>query len=330
MNVANKDIIKEYQKPIKITIICLLSLGFVGSIIGAIFGGDEFKTNNQEEEVKGLLKINEASYNDSYITGDKFIFDKEKTSIRLIAKDPLFEKLVNIKNLPASEYGFMVNGQGEYYQDASSITMTTDVKSISVVSRVYRELRCDLPVNVYGAIDESKLSSTILMEAENADLYDNSGNLLTQEDKETKPTAEKPYLSNKGTDIKGQDCSGGAALRNISSGMKVEFNFVSSTTTTVDLNLMICQRNKASNFDDGYKMMINGNLVLTNHIVPAGDGYFTPYTINLKDIKLKRGVNKIVLSYNLSNPHNLDALEIVASDNANILGAMSVIEGEVK
>lgn len=283
MSVSNKDMIVKYQKPIKITVICLLSLGFVGSIIGAIFGGDEFTSNNQQESVTGLLKINEASYNDSYITGDKFVFDKEKTSIRLIAKDPLIERLVNIKNLPASEYGFMVNGKGEYYQDASLITMTTDVKSISVVSRVYRELKCDLPVNVYGLIDESKLSSTILMEAENADLYDASGKLLTQEDKETKPTAEKPYLSNKGSDIKGQDCSGGAALRNISSGMKVEFNFVSSTTTTVDLNLMICQRTQASNFDDGYKMMINGNLVLTEHVVPAGTGYFTPYTINLKD-----------------------------------------------
>lgn len=86
MNVANKDIIKKYQKPIKITIICLLSLGFVGSIIGAIFGGDEFESNNQEEEVKGLLKINEASYNDSYITGDKFILIKKKPVSALLQK----------------------------------------------------------------------------------------------------------------------------------------------------------------------------------------------------------------------------------------------------
>ena len=321
-----KDFLKKYQKPIKITTICLLSLGFVGSIVGAIFGGGEFSSNNTQESVKGLLRITEAKYVDSYITGDKFSFDKDQTTIQLIAKDPAIEKIVNIKKLPASEYGFMVNGEGNYYQDASMITMTKDVKNISVVSRVYQELKYDLPVNVYGAIDESKLTSSTLIEAENADLYNSNGELLTQEQKETLPTAEKPYLSNKGTDIKGQDCSGGAALRNISSGMRVEFNFVSSMTTTAKLDIMICQRNAAASFDSGYKMTVNGNLVLTNHTVPAGSGYFTPYTITLEEVQLQRGVNKIVFAYNQSSPHNLDALKIVANEGANILGTMEAIE----
>lgn len=327
MNALTKDTIKKYQTPIKITTICLLSLGFVGSIIGAIFGGGEFSSDNNQEPVKGLLRVTEAKYINSYITGDKFSFDKEQTQIQLIAKDPAFDKLVNIKDLPASEYGFMINGEGEYYQDASEITMTKEVESISVVSRVYRELKCDLPVSVYGAIDTSKLSSSALIEAEDADLYNANGELLTQEQKETLPTAEKPYLSNKGTDIKGEECSGQAALRNISSGMRVEFNFVSSETTTATLNLKICQRKTESNFDTGYKMTINGNLVLTNHVVPNGTGYFTPYTITLNEVALQRGVNKIVLSYNQSNPHNLDALEIVASSqDAKVFGTLDAIE----
>lgn len=326
MNALTKDMIKKYQKPIKITAICLLSLGFVGSIIGAVFGGGEFSSNNNQESVKGLIRVTEAKYASSYIAGDKFSFNKEDATIQLIAKDPAIEKLVNIKDLPASEYGFMINGEGEYYQDASMITMTKDIKSVSIVSRVYQELKYDLPVSVYGAIDESKLASSTLIEAENADLYSSNGELLTQEQKETLPTAEKPYLSNKGTDIKGQDCSGGAALRNISSGMRVEFNFVSSESTTIKLNIMICKRNSASNFDTGYKMTVNGNTIITNHTVPAGSGYFTPYTITLDAIAVQRGVNKVVFTYNQSSPHNLDALEVVASDGANIIGTMDAIE----
>ena len=109
--------------------------------------------------------------------------------------------------------------------------------------------------------------------------------------------------------------------------MRVEFNFVSSETTTATLNLKICQRTTESNFDTGYKMTINGNLVLTNHVVPKGNGYFTPYTITLNEVALQRGVNKIVLSYNQSSPHNLDALEIVASSqDANIFGTLDAIE----
>ena len=149
--------------------------------------------------------------------------------------------------------------------------------------------------------------------------------MLTQEEKETLPTIEKPYISNKGTDIKGTECSGGAALRNISKGMKVDFRFVSSKDVTTNINLKICQRKTTSNFDDGYKMTINDNLFLTNAIVPQGDGFFTPYTVELKDISLKKGVNCISFSYNIANPHNLDALEILACGENNTFGLMDAI-----
>ena len=196
--------------------------------------------------------------------------------------------MVKIDDLPSSEYGFMINGQGEYYQDASSIIMDKYINTISVVSRVYRELKYDIPVKVYTGFNNELLKTSLLLEAENADLYDDQGKLLSQQEKEELPTKEKPYISNKGTDIKGTECSGGAALRNISKGMKVDFSFVSSKDVTTNINLKICQRKTASNFDDGYKMTINGNLFLTNAIVPQGDGYFTPYTVELKDISLKK------------------------------------------
>lgn len=327
MNVLVKatDTIRKYRKPLTIVISCALTLGFVGSVVGAIFSGGEFSQIEEIEPVKGIVRLNESVYSDSYITGDSFIFDKEKSKVLLIAKDPAIDRLVKIEDLPASEYGFMANGDGEYYQDASSIIMNKDITSVSVVSRVYRELKYDIPVNVYGEIKDELLKPSLLMEAENADLYDAEGKLLTQEEKETLPTAEKPYISNKGSDIKGTDCSGEAALRNISKGMKIDFKFVSSKNITTNINLKVCQRTSASNFDDGYKMTINGNTYLTNAIVPKGVGYFTPYTIELKDIPLQRGVNCISFSYNKSNPHNFDAIEILSSGEENIFGNMDAI-----
>ena len=327
MNVLEKttETMKKYSLPIKITLCSVLALGFVGSIIGAIFSGGEFFQMEEAEPVKGLFRIDEGFYSDSYIAGDHFSFDKEKSKILLVAKDPAIEKVVKIDDLPASEYGFMVNGEGDYYQDASSIIMSKEVKSVSVVSRVYRDLKYDIPVNVYGGINENQLKPTLLMEAENANLYDDKGKLLTQEEKETLPTKEKPYISNKGSDIEGTECSGGAALRNFSSGMKIDFKFVSSKNITTNINLKICQRKTASSFDDGYKMLVNENLYLTNAIVPKGNGYYTPYTIELKDVSLKRGVNCISFSYNKSNPHNLDALEILSSGEENIFGNMDAI-----
>lgn len=327
MNVLEKttETMKKYSLPIKITLCSVLALGFVGSIIGAIFSGGEFSQIEEAEPVKGLFKINESVYSDSYIAGDHFSFDKEKSKILLVAKDPAIEKIVKIEDLPASEYGFMANGEGEYYQEASSIIMSKEITSVSVVSRVYRELKYDIPVSVYGGINNEVLKPSLLIEAENADLYDATGKLLTQEEKETLPTKEKPYISNKGSDINGTECSGGAALRNISSGMKIDFKFVSSKNITTNINLKICKRKTASSFDDGYKMLVNGNLYLTNVMVPQGDGYFTPYTIELKDVSLKRGVNCISFSYNKSSPHNLDALEILSSGEENIFGNMDAI-----
>ena len=53
----------------------------------------------------------------------------------LLAKDPLIEHIVNIDDLPGSEYGFSINGEGKIFDEASSITITEDVHSIAVVSK---------------------------------------------------------------------------------------------------------------------------------------------------------------------------------------------------
>ena len=44
--------------------------------------------------------------------------------------------------------------------------------------------------------------------------------------------------------------------------------------------------------------------------------------IKNEDISLKKGVNCISFSYNIANPHNLDALEILACGENNTFGLM--------
>lgn len=53
--IKTKDKIKKYQKPLTITLSSLLALGFVGSVIGAIFSGGEFSRIEEVEPVKEFL-----------------------------------------------------------------------------------------------------------------------------------------------------------------------------------------------------------------------------------------------------------------------------------
>lgn len=131
------DFVDKNIKVIKIITAGVLSLGFIGSVALSIFSGGEFKDEVNVEEAKGILTIAEAKYSTSYIAGDKFSFDKENAKIQLLAKDPLIETMVIIDELPESEYGFKVNGEGEIIVNPADITLSKEVDTIDVVSVVY-------------------------------------------------------------------------------------------------------------------------------------------------------------------------------------------------
>lgn len=314
---------KEKQmKILKIVLPIVVATLFIGSVFLAIFVGGEFSQMAEPETVKGLMRMSESKYASKYFVGDSFSFDKESAVIQLVAKDPLIDNIVKIERLPASEFGFLVNGTGEYYSDPADIEMTLDVQSVSVVSRVYRNLGIEIPVKVVAPVSADKLSSELLFEAEDANIYQD-GKLLTYEDLTTKPASDKPFFSNAGTAPQdGSLLSGGVCLRNFQSlNMKVEFEIVCNEEAEVEFEILLCMRNKAVNFPDSYILTVNGEGIPAINAMsipadPAG-GYFAPYTTQTVTIKLNRGFNTIVFesgsAAGTGSPCNLDAIHLKAT-----------------
>ena len=290
----------------------------------------------------------------------------------LVAKDPLLENVVQINDLPAPEYGFIVsktvdqNGnvvdettitdssnessednegtkdenneetdvekpvytttESDFYLNASDITMTKDMGNIYLVSKVYRDLRIPLSTSIIGTLDESKLIQNITYEAESAKIYKDDV-LLTQEELQTLPNAEKPFLSNYGTSpISESDAnklSGGVCLRSFTSNnMKVEFEIVSSKAQEVDLTVKVCKRTKAATFDSSFAFTVNGQKYskLNSQMIDAGVGYYQPFELQPVKIKLNRGINHLVFKsgskVGTRNPVNLDAIVLNATENS--------------
>ncbi len=321
-----KNVSTGQNKGLRAVIYCIAALLFVVSVVYSVFSGGEIVAANQNSDVvKGMMRLNNTSYNTSYLAGDKFVFDKENADILLIAKDPLIKDMVKVENLPATEYGFQINGEGEIYEEPSDITLTADVKSISVVSVVYPDIKVSIPVSVLGNVDTSKLTNEVLLEAEDMDLYDTASNLLSYEDKCTLPTAEKPYISSEGEAPSGLDCSGGACLRNFSVGMKLVVTVVCSEATEADLTVLCCMRPAAGTFASFFDATFNGEHIaaLDNQNIPgAGSGYYTMHTMNTVKVQLSRGINTFVIKAKGATV-NLDAFRFTAA-NA-VLGDMSVV-----
>jgi len=316
-----KNFYSKHRKTVNLTSGLVLAALFVGSICLSIFSGGELLHMNDgssSSDVKGVMKLTSASYNTSYITGDSFVFDKDSAVIQLLVKDPSLDSVVDIENLPPEDYGFMINGEGEFYEDASSVIMGQGIDSVYVVSKDYQTVGVEIPVTVYKSIDTSLLIDDYLMEAEDADLYDAAGNLLTDEQKATEPNDNKPYRSDEGQTPAGEDCSGGACLRNLTVGMYTAFDFVSSTSGTVTMNLGICERPKAVTLDNVDSIDVNGKLITTGATIPASSdgGYFTNYVVHDISISVVRGFNKVVITDKNSSEGipNLDYVEFKASE----------------
>lgn len=311
-----KGFYESKKKPIIAIGSSVLAVLFIASVVIAVFCGGEFtKKDEKKKEVKGLLQIVNASYSVSYLDGDSFLFDKQTAEISLVARDPAFTETVKIPKLPATEYGFKVNGEGEFISEPEQITMTKDVKTVRLVSKLYQNIGKDIEVIVVDKPDIGELTNKVLIEAETAELYTADGKLLTDEEKRTLPNADKPYISSAGIKA-GEDCSGGAALRSFSAGMKIQFKVYSEVNQEADFTILTCQRPKDTEFDTGYVITVNSTTIKTGATVPGlgKKEYFTPYTLPAVKITLKKGLNVITFAYGTESPCNLDAIKIVAAD----------------
>lgn len=320
-----KNFCVSHKKILVPVVAAVLCLAFVGSLVWAVFCGGEFAPEKTSGEVKGLLSLDSADYCTDYLAGDNFIFDKQSACVRLIVKDPARENIINIDNLPADQYGFLVNGEGDIVLDASSIVMEPSIKTIAVASIVYPTIKAVVNVTVVD-FDKSTLSSSLLLEAENAELYDGAGNLISAEQKKVLPNANKPYVSSEGTEKKGLDCSGGACLRNVAQGMQVRFSFVCDKDVEVDFSILTCKRPSNASFDSGYTITVNGVAYTTGATVPgdANGGYFVPYRIDGLKLTLKKGINVIVFTCK-QKPCNFDGIYLSTSDGAKIFADIAAV-----
>lgn len=320
-----KNFCVSHKKTLVSIVATVLCLAFVGSLVWAVFCGGEFAPEKTSSEVKGLLSLDSADYRTDYLSGETFVFDKQSARVRLIVKDPARENIINIDDLPADQYGFLVNGEGDIVLDASSIVMDSSVKTIAVASTVYPTIKAVVNVTVVD-FDKSALSSSLLLEAENAELYDGAGNLVSAEQKKVLPNENKPYVSSEGAEKKGFDCSGGACLRNITQGMQVRFSFVCDKDVEADFAVLICKRPSNASFDSGYTITVNGVSYATGATVPgdAAGGYFVPYRIDGLKITLKKGINVITFTCK-QKPCNLDGIYLSTGDGAKIFADVTVV-----
>ena len=111
MSLLNKiyNFFKTKSKVIKIVATCVLSVSFIISMVGAVLiGGEIFeKEELPTEEPRGMISLTNASYRNSYINGDNFVFDKENSKVALYVKDPEVEDIIMVDDLPSNEYGFL-------------------------------------------------------------------------------------------------------------------------------------------------------------------------------------------------------------------------------
>ena len=305
----------------KLIVSIVLVICFIGTVVWTVFSGDEFNTITKEDTTKGLMKIDIGLYSQTYLAGDKFVFDKEASVLSLIAKDPKDPDLVRIDNMPSYEYGFLINGEGNIIEDPSDIVMTTDITKITVVSIDYPDLQVDIPVKVISELDTSNQTDSLLLEAENAKIYQN-GVLLTENDLATAPNPKKPFSGKVGSDESLiETWSGGDIIRSLDDNdMEIRMEILCAEECEVQLEVVVCMCRDSRTFGEYFAFYLNGERVeaLDNSVIPKdpANGYYVPYTIPAVTVKLQKGLN--VLSFrcgeyvNIESTINLDAVKITA------------------
>ena len=158
-----KSIWENNRKTIIIVVSSVLAALFIGSILLAIFIGGEFK---KEEvityTVKGAMGIEKPGvYKTEYEVGDKFEFDKSQNTVTLIYQyndeddhsDEYDEgkTYATVADLDGDDYGFLINGKGDLYDEADEIEITEDVKYISVAWALYPHIKVNIAIKVATA-----------------------------------------------------------------------------------------------------------------------------------------------------------------------------------
>lgn len=220
----------------------------------------------------------------------------------------------------------------DFYEEAKDIKIAKDMGTIYLTSKRYQDLRLPLETEmIEGRIDESTLVQSMLLEAEDADVYKDDV-LLTEAQMASLPDTNKPFDSSKGSTIAGEGCSGGACLRSFgTNNMKIDFVVVSSKNMDVQLTIKVCERPKAGEFDTFYRFTLNGVTydAVDDQTVPAdaNGGYYVPYSMEPVTVSLQRGINHFTFesgnNVNTSSPVNFDAIQIAAEES--ILGTMESI-----
>ena len=314
------------KKILTIVLSALLALCFIGSILIALFIGGEFSPDDSGVKVKGMMQFIKTDYETVYGAGDKFDFKRENTQINLIAKVAGREGIIEIEDMQS--YGFKVNGTGDIIHDASSITMTEDVTTISVVSKEFPDIFTDIPVNVVS-LDGVEFKDALTLEEQDAELY-KDGKLLNwykdgpdYDPSDVQPDDARRYLaSNREKGVEGKLCSGENCFFDFQTNqMEIKYEILCAETTEVELQILICKRPSGGKFGGFYNFTINGREIeaVADLSVPAGPAgqYFEPYTLETVTVTLRRGAN--VLSFtNYSNPVNFDAIKLTAS--SGVLG----------
>lgn len=154
MSTAEKENAKAkgtLEKALKITIPCVLAVGFIGSILGVIFTSPELKDAEDDATnvTKGILRVNQAEYRTQYFAGEHFSFNKETALVTLVAKDPLIDGIVKVDSLPAPEYGFVV---GKTVDENGNLVSEKDM--------VVTQMMDQTPASQESSSEESSSSSS--------------------------------------------------------------------------------------------------------------------------------------------------------------------------
>ena len=188
---------KWYSKPaFKVSAICVVSLLFVGSIILSIFsGGELFDQNEADTGIKGILKLEENNYQQSYFAGDTFSFDKDENKVTLVAKDPAIEDVVQVDNLPGPEYGFVVR---KIYDEDNNLVSPEEVPAdANLVKRTLRKSSVSTETSEGVSSDSSSEATTSEEEEISTYTYVDSEFYEDAEDITMEPDMGTIYLTSK-------------------------------------------------------------------------------------------------------------------------------------